>query len=505
MARKDKTPVPDVDYVPGLSAENNPRRGGNFRTATEERQQAALEGLKNFGANIPQRVSSEIESEKRVLSGNAKPDKKKQAEGIINRLTQFQEALGTYSTGMSQSVRAVTEAARMPIEAARLQSRQEGRLIVPEAGLFYPKKFEMTRQAAQSHSRDTGHIISTLLATPRLSVLSDPQTELQAGSALSFLKAHGHHGSVTLSDNDVKRINSDLIAKGKSHAQDLIPHSGTHPLSTLPPSVLAGLATHHRAINEGNKSTVSHWFSESKINAPDSLSDALHDFGNFGAGGWTKGADAVRTFNNPYELFGKKSIGGGHKVPSYTLNTLKSSSDLYNAGVHHFLGHLTHGEEWARQNPDSVNIIEKASRLPHWTDPTYTGDVHSSKLSTGLPPEVTRGLGDILRPANIFTGATALPRGGGRGHPFLQTAPDMGYYIGEEAHNRASRTSHFVTGVSGLKIPSPVEVTQALGWAGKQAQDKGETLRNIQRATDMSQIINPNQINQFSPLRTYKA
>ena len=71
------------------------------------------------------------------------------------------------------------------------------------------------------------------------------------GSALSFIKAHGHHGSVTLSDNDVKNINSDLSKKGGFHSQDLIPHSGTHPLSTLPPSVLAGLATHYRAATQG--------------------------------------------------------------------------------------------------------------------------------------------------------------------------------------------------------------------------------------------------------------
>ena len=504
MARRT-TSVPDVDYAPGLTPETNPRRGGNFRTAPEERQAAALAGLEAFGSRVPERVSSELETQQRVLSGKAAPEKKKQAEGIINRLSHFQEALGTYATSMSQSVRAVTEAARMPIEAARLQSRQEGRLIVPEAGLFYPKKYEMTRDAALSHSRDSSHLISTLLATPDLSALSDPQTELQGGSALSFIKAHGHHGSVTLSDNDVKNINSDLSKKGGFHSQDLIPHSGTHPLSTLPPSVLAGLATHYRAANQGKVSKTSHWFAGSTINAPDSLSDALHDFGNLGAGGWTKGARAVATFNNPIESFGQMSTGGSHKVPSYSLNTIKNSNDLYRAGQHHYLGMVTHGDEWTRQNPDAINIVEKAARLPHWSDPTYTGDVHSSQLSSGLAPKVREGLGDILRPTHIFKGATALEGGVRRGHPFLQTAPDMGYYIGEEAHNRASRSSHFVTAANGLKIPAPVEVTQALGWAGKQAQDSGETLRNIQNATDVSQIINPNQINQLKPLRTYKA
>jgi len=499
------TSVPNVDYIPGLTPETNPRRGGNFRTAPEERQAAALAGLEAFGSRIPERVSSELETQQRVLSGKADPAKKKQAEGIITRLSHFQEALGTYSTGMSQSVRAVTEAARMPIEAARLQSRQEGRLIVPEAGFFYPKKYEITRDAALSHSRNSSHLVSTLLATPDLSALSDPQTELQGGSALSFIKAHGHHGSVTLSDNDVQNINSDLSKKGGFHSQDLISHSGTHPLSTLPPSVLAGLATHYRAANQGKAGKTSHWFAGATINAPDSLADALHDFGNLGAGGWTKGARAVRTFNNPIESFGQMSTGGSHKVPSYSLNTIKNSHDLYRAGQHHYLGMVTHGDEWTRQNPDATNIVEKAARLPHWSDPTYTGDVHSSQLISGLDPKVREGLGDILRPTHFFTGATALEGGVRRNHPFLQTAKDMGYYIGEEAHNRASRSSHFVTAANGLKIPAPVEVTQALGWAGKQAQDRGETLRNIQNATDISQIINPNQINQLKPLQTYKA
>lgn len=504
MARRDSASVPDVDYVPGLSSENNPRRGGTFRTATEARQQEALEGLKNFGTKIPERVSAEIEKEQRVLSGKAKPQRKEQAEGIVNRLTRFQESLGTYSMGMSQSVRAVSEASRMPIEAARLQSRQEGRLIVPMAGLFYPMKFEMTQEAATSHSRDPGHLISTLLATPKLSSLTDPQTELQGGSALSFLKAHGHHGSVTLSDRDVHTINNALLERGGDVSNDLIKHSGTHPLSTLPPAVLAGLAVHHRAISQGKKSTTSHWFSDSKINTPGSLSEALYDFGNLGMGGWTKGAEAVRTFDRPYDIFGQKSVGGAHKRPSYTLNTLKNASDLYKAGVYHHLGYVTHGESWVRENPDALNIIEKASKLPHWTDPTYTGDVHSSQLVSALPHDVREGLGDILRPENLFTGASGLPRSTGR-HPFLQTASDMGYFIGEEAHNRASRTAHFVTGINGVKIPQPVEVTQALGWAGKQAQDKGETLKNIMGATDISQIVNPNEINQLSPLRKYKS
>jgi hypothetical protein len=501
MVRKN---IPDADYIPGLSAENNPRRGGTFRTAPEQRQQEALEGLAQFGARLPERVSAEIATQQRVLSGTAVPAKKEAAEGVLQRLVHFQEALGTYPTGMSTSVRAVGEAARMPIEAARLQSREEGRLIVPRAGLFYSDKFNMTREAAMSHSQDPGHLVSTLLATPQLSSLTDPQTELQGGSALSFLKAHGHHGSVTLSDRDVATINSALVKKGGVHTADLVPHSGTHPLSTLSPSVLSGLAVHYRAASQGKQGTTSSWFAESKIHAPDDLSDALNDFGNLGMGGWTKGSQAVRMFDSPHEIFGKKSEGGAHKRPSYTLNTIKNASDLYRAGVHHLLGSITHGEEWHRQNPEASEILEKAVKLPHWTDPTYTGDVHSSQLSSGLPREARSGAGDILRPENLFTGATGIPRASGRSQ-YLTGAPDMGYFIGEEAHNRVSRTTHFVTGANGVKIPTPVEVTQALGWAGKQAQDKGESLRGIQRATSTAQIINPNDINQLAPLRKYRA
>ena len=497
--------VPDADYVPGLSSETNPRRGGTFRTAPQARQEEALSGLESFGSRIPERLSAEIETQKRIATGNANPSKKKAAAGVVNRLSSFQESLGTHATSMLRSVRAVSEAAQMPIEAARLQSRQEGRLIVPEAGKFYPTKYEMTRDVATSHSRDPRHILSTLLATPQLSPLTDPQTELQGGAALSFLKAHGHHGSVTLSDENVKQINSHLISKG--YKQDIIKNSGVHPLSTLSPPVLAGLATHHRAVSTGEKpSTTSNWFTGATINAPDSLSDALVDFGNLGMGGWTKGASAARTFDNPTSFFSEASSGGAHKVPSYTLNSIKNSAELYRAGVHHHLGVLTHGEAWHQQHPEARDIIGKAAKLPQWSDPTYTGDVHSSALSSGLPPATRAGLGDILRPDNLFKGATGLKRGTEvRGHPFLQTAKDMGYFIGEEAHNRASRSSHFVTGVNGLQIPSPVEVTQALGWAGKQAQDKGQTLRGIRQATDVSQIVNPNTINQLSPLRTYKA
>ena len=49
MARRT-TSVPDVDYAPGLTPETNPRLGGNFRTAPEERQAAALAGLEAFAA-----------------------------------------------------------------------------------------------------------------------------------------------------------------------------------------------------------------------------------------------------------------------------------------------------------------------------------------------------------------------------------------------------------------------------------------------------------------------
>lgn len=502
-----RTPVTAGSYIPGLTPENNPRRGGNFNTATAQRQEEALAGLESFGSRIPERVDAEIDAATRKLAGGANPQSKKQAEGVLTRLNHFQESMGTYSTSMAQSVRSVRDAALMPIEAARLQSRTEGRLIVPEAGKFYGTKYEMTHAAAQSHSRDPQHMVSAMLATPVLSALSDPQTELQAGSGLSFIKAHGHHGSVTLSDENVKQINTQLSNK-KEFSGDLISHSGTHPLSTLPPAVLAGLATHYRAAQQGRVGATSHWFAGATINAPDSLSDALHDFGNLGAGGWTKGARAVRTFNNPIEEFGKVSTEGAHKIPSYTLNTLKNSDELYRAGVHHYLGSVTHGQAWHEQNPDAAHIIGKAASLPQWKDPTYTGDVHSGKLSSGLPTAAQEGLGDILRPENLFKGmlprATPHPRST-RTSPILQTPSDMGYFIGEEAHNRASRSSHFVTGASGLQVPAPAEVTQALGWAGKQAQDKGETLKSIRGASDISQIINPNQINQLNPLRTYRA
>ena len=498
--------LPDTDYVPGLSAENNPRRGGNFRTATPEMQEEALKGLESFGSKLPQRINETIASETRVLSGTARPQRKKEAKGIINRLSSLSEQLkGTPTTGMGRSVRAISEAAQMPVEAARLQSRETGKLIIPQAGLFYPEKLTMSAEAALSHSHDPRHVVSTLLATPELSPLSDPQTETQGGAALSFLKAYGHHGSVTLTDENVKQINSDLMnKKGKTHSKDFIKHSGTHILSTLPPSVLAGLAAHHRASEGGKTATTSHWFEGSHINAPGDLSSALVDFGNFGAGGWTKGSRAARMFDDPFTHFSEMTKGGQHKARSYTLNTIKNTNDLYKAGVHHYLGVLTHGDAWHQENPDAASILGHASKLPAWRDTTYTGDVHSSQLAVGLEPGLRTGLGDIQRPEELFKGATVLKTRGGQGHPFLQTSPDMGYYIGEEAHNRVARSKNFTIDVAGSRYNAPVEVVQALGWAGKQAQDKGESLKRIRSAEFHSSIIDPNTINQLSPLRKYR-
>jgi hypothetical protein len=515
MARRT-TSVPDVDYIPGITAENNPRRGGNFRTATPERQDEALRALEAFGPSIPQRLESEAEAHRRAIARpSTPPEKKASSERRIERITHFLESAGSFSTGMGKSTRAISEASQMPIEAARIRSRQEGQLIVPEAGLFYPNKYDMTMEAASSHSRRPEHLISSMLAIPRLSATSSPQAELQGGAGLSFIKTHGHHGTVTFTDDNVKRINSALLAKNTKPAEgdvydyskDLIPHSGTHVLSSLSPSVLGALASHHHGEREGFKATTSDWFKGATINAPGSLSDALSDFGNLGMGGWVKGRIAAHAFDNPIETFSSLSTGGSHKIPSYTLNTIKNSDQLYRAGVYHHLGDITHGEAWHREHPDAKSIIEKASKLPHWSDPTATMDVHSGKLSTGLDTSTQEFLGDSIRPPSLFNKnimASKAPKHplSTKEAPILQTMPDMGYFIGEEAHNRVARSSHFR---SGAGVSTPSEVLQALGWAGRQAQVQGQTLKGLRGATDVSQIIDPNQINQLAPLRTYKA
>lgn len=500
----------DPSYSPTFVGGQNPRRGGNFRTATEQRQEEAKKGLVDFGINLPARLSSEIETQKRVATGDADPAKKKQALGIVNRLQEAYSMMRgkPVETSITRSVNAVTNAARMPIEAARIASREQGRLVIPEAGLFYAHKFDLTSGAASAHARDMNvndrhnHLVSSLIATPQLSPMTDPQTETQGGAGLSFIRAYGHHGAVNFSDENAREINASI--KDPAHH---LKRSGLHSLSELSPHVLSRLASHHRAsVTAEGKSKYSDMFSSSTLHLPGSLSDAMADFGNLGTGGVTKGARAIEHFNKPLESFGGEPTSkGSHKVGEYTLDSLKYAKPEYRAGVTHWLGLRTHGDAWAAQHPEAKQAVLKAKDTPEWQVPHGTMDVHSSQVASALDPELRSAVGgELLRPDKLFKNETALPTARGK-HPFMQTGPDMGYYIAEEAHTRAGRTGHFTLDIDGTKVHAPGEVTQALGWAGKQAQDKGESLRNIMSAQSHSGIIDPNTINQLKPLRTYRS
>ncbi len=505
VRRKD-----DPSYSPTFVGGQNPRRGGNFRTTSPQRQEEAKKGLVDFGINLPARISSEIEAQKRVASGNADPAKKKQALGVVNRLQEAHSMMRgkPVETSLTRSVNAVVSAARMPVEAARIASREQGRLILPEAGLFYAHKFDLTSGAASAHARGMGindrhnHVVSSLIATPQLSPMTDPQTETQAGAGLSFIRAYGHHGSVNFSDENARQINASI--KDPTHH---LKRSGVHSIAELSPPVLAKLASHHRAsVTAEGKSKYSDMFSTSKIDLPGSLSDAMADFGNLGTGGVTKGARAIEYFDKPLESFGgAPTSGGAHKVGSYTLDSLKYANPTYREGVTHWLGLHTHGDAWAQQHPEAHQSVLKGKDTPEWHVPHGVIDTHAGQLHSALDPELRSAVGgEILRPENFFKNETALPKASGR-HPFNQTGADMGYYLAEEANTRAGRTKHFTIDIGGTSVSAPGEVTQALGWAGKQAQDKGESLRNIMSAQSHSGIIDPNNINQLKSLRTYRA
>ena len=443
------------------------------------------------GEHIRSHIGGALSEMDQQISGmRSVPGKLRQQREVLSRGMEAASDIGP--TGMDASVARIKEAAMLPVRAQRKVTQRGGaEMQSPLAGKYYPERHNVGKEIGeQTFGKGSEGAFRSMLATPTLSARTPPQVEIAGGAGLAAVMRDSSEIGINLGHHSARYLNQELRGSRGSPEIPEGPHSLAQLAATHPQA--AALLLQHGATQSGlvvpkaNAEKMSAGKqardlalgTDAKVSIPRGLEEPTAAFiSSLGNTGFPKGGRAMARFLGDPSDYGR---GEFHKIPSYTWNIHQAGSDVMQQGTHHFLGALTHGNDWFAAHPDAEHHIRRAMDHPAWHDPTSTQDVWAGRLASGLHPHVAMALGEATNPENImgFNGLKGLRKAPGHA---LGKASDLGYLYQEEAHRRAGQALS-VRLPGGGKAHAPGSVVQSLAWYGVQAQAFPEQVRGGSRA-----------------------